>query len=58
MVKYIKVERGKEIGLCRFPRKHIAYSIREIRRKEWGESALIVKSGNVSNEPKIYEEAK
>lgn len=62
MVKYIKVSRGEEIGLNRFPKCHIAYSVREMRKTKWGKDALIVRSGNyyynVSSEPKIYEEAK
>lgn len=56
-MKYISASKGKEIGLNRFPKCHISCSIRSLRRDKWGESALIVKSGNyyynVSSEPEI-----
>lgn len=61
-VKTMTVEEGKQVGIDRFPNFSKTGSVVTMRRRYYGNDALLVKCGsyiyNVSSEPSIYEKAK
>lgn len=60
-VKILSTEQGKKIGIDNFPNFHKSGSISGMKKKYYGEDALLVKCGsyiyNVTTEPSIYEMA-
>lgn len=61
-VKSMTVEEGKRVGIDRFPNFSKTGSVVTMRRRYYGNNALLVKCGsfiyNVSSEPTIYDQAK
>lgn len=59
--KYLKVAKGKKLGISRFPNFSVTGSIIGMKKLYYGKDALLVRCGsriyNVSRAPHIYEEA-
>ena len=61
LVKYMKIAKGKELGIDRFPNFSRTGSIAGMKRLYYGKNALLVHCGsyiyNVTAEPEIYHQA-
>lgn len=57
-VKYLTKDIGKQVNIHRFPNFSVTGSIYGMKKKYYGEDALLVRCGqwiyNVSSEPSIY----
>lgn len=57
-VKYLSVKDGERLGIDEFPNFSATGSVSGMRKKYYGDDALLVKCGgyiyNVSSEPDIY----
>lgn len=60
-VKTLSVKEGEQLNLNRFPSFHCTGSITGMRKKYYGNDALLVRCGsyiyNVTREPEIYNQA-
>ena len=60
--KYLKVKKGKELGIDNYPNFSASGSIKGMRNLFFGKDALLVKCGsyiyNVTSAPHIYDRAK
>jgi hypothetical protein len=61
-VKYLHVKDAERLGLDHFPNFSITGSVVGMKKRFYGQDALLVRSGrfiyNVSSKPEIYEQAK
>ena len=60
-VKYLKVTKGKQLGIDNFPSFSASGSITGMKEKYYGKGALLVRCGsyiyNVTSRPNIYNAA-
>jgi len=56
--RYLSVEKGRKVGIDKFPNFHHTGSIRGMKDKYYGKDALLVRCGsyiyNVTTKPSIY----
>lgn len=57
-VKYLRVSEGEKVNISNYPNFHASGSVTGMKKKYYGENALLVKCGsyiyNVTATPEIY----